>query len=115
MLVNLVSNAIKYLPDGGTVELNLSGDAERLVFRVSDEGMGIPQDDRQRLFEPFFRASNVGTISGLGIGLAIVQEAVNLLGGSIECASVLGSGTTFTVTIPVRNEGANEGNPARQG
>ena len=104
VLVNLISNAIKYSPEGGTIELYLSGNAERLVVRVSDEGIGIPQDALQRLFQPFFRASNVETMGGIGIGLTIVEEAVNLLGGSIECTSTLGSGTTFTVTIPVRNK-----------
>jgi two-component system sensor kinase FixL len=103
VLVNLVSNAIKYSPDGGTIELCLTGDAEKLVFEVKDEGIGIPQEASQRLFEPFFRASNVDAISGMGIGLTMVQEAVNQLGGSIEWTSGLGSGTTFVVIIPVRN------------
>ena len=104
VLVNLISNAIKYSPAGGTIELHLSGDAEELIFRISDEGMGIPQNARHRLFEPFFRAANVETIGGIGLGLTVVEEAVNLLGGSIECTSILGLGTTFTVVIPVRSD-----------
>ena len=102
MLVNLISNAIKYSPDGGTIKLRLSELSAKLIFEVSDEGIGIPQDALQRLFDPFFRAPNVDSIDGIGIGLSIVLEAVHLLEGSIDCTSVLGSGTTFTVIIPVR-------------
>ena len=103
VLVNLISNAIKYSPDGGTIKLRLSELSAKLIFEVSDEGIGIPQDALQRLFDPFFRAPNVDSIDGIGIGLSIVLEAVHLLEGSIDCTSVLGSGTTFTVIIPVRS------------
>jgi two-component system sensor kinase FixL len=111
VLVNLISNAIKYSPDGGTITLRLSGYPAEFVFEVSDEGIGIPEDDLHRLYEPFFRASNVGAIDGIGIGLSTVQEAIHLLGGSIECTSQLGAGTTFTVVIPVENGDGHASRP----
>ncbi len=101
MLTNLISNAIKYSPHGGKVELHVSGDTEKLVFQISDEGIGIPPEAHQRIFEPFYRAPNAGPAGGIGMGLTIVQESVKLLGGTIECQSALDSGTTFTVRIPV--------------
>ena len=111
-LVNLVANAIKYSPDGGTIELHLLEDDKKLVFEVRDEGIGIPQDAHQRLFEPFYRASNVNSIGGMGIGLTVAQEAVEKLGGSIEWTSVLGSGTTFIVNVPVRNNDGSVPQPS---
>ena len=69
-------------------------------FYIQDSGIGIPEEDRPRLFESFHRASNVGTISGTGLGLAIVKKCVDLHRGQITVDSVVGMGTTFTVTLP---------------
>jgi signal transduction histidine kinase len=75
-------------------------DDEKTTIRVSDEGIGIPRLDQERLFEPFHRGENVGNIKGTGLGLAIAQRAVNLHNGTISVESEIGVGTTFTVTIP---------------
>ena len=70
------------------------------VFVVSDQGIGIPEDEISHLFESFHRASNVGAIAGTGLGLAIVKNAVTVHGGTIEVSSSPGAGTTFTVRLP---------------
>ncbi len=101
VLGNLLSNAVKYSPQGGTVGFRVrlrNGVAE---FEVTDQGIGIPPEDRSRLFESFHRARNVGSIAGTGLGLAIVKKSVDLQRGSIEFASQVGKGTRFTVSIPV--------------
>jgi PAS domain S-box-containing protein len=101
ILTNLLSNAIKYSPESGTVHFALSCEPDKLVFRIQDEGIGIPKEDQQRLFESFQRASNVGTIPGTGLGLAIVKKCVGLHQGQITVESEVGVGTTFSVTLPL--------------
>lgn len=110
VLVNLLSNALKYSPHGGTVRFDIECNKERMVFRIQDEGIGIPEKDQAHLFESFHRASNVGIISGTGLGLAIAKRSVDAHGGTISVESQLGIGTTFTVSIPYKpqvNEGIN--------
>lgn len=101
ILSNLLSNALKYSPEAGLVTLRLIYAQEAVRFSVQDKGIGIPEVDRDRLFESFHRAKNVGTIPGTGLGLAIVKRSVDLHGGHIEVESTEGVGTTFTVTIPL--------------
>lgn len=96
---NLLSNAIKYSPQGGTVRFVVERDAGDTVFRVMDQGIGIPAEEIPHLFESFHRASNVGAIQGTGLGLAIVKNAVQTHGGTIEVDSELGRGTAFTVRL----------------
>ena len=100
ILTNLLANAVKYSPKGGTVRFAVMRDAQSIAIRVQDEGIGIPEKDQQHLYEPFHRASNVDTIQGTGLGLAITKRAVDLHGGTIVCESAVGVGTTFTVRIP---------------
>lgn len=102
MLTNLLSNAIKYSPNGGIIHFELRCGTQNLFIRVQDQGMGIPSQDQERIFEPFHRADNVGTIRGTGLGLAITKRAIDLHGGTITFESQLGVGTTFTVTIPMQ-------------
>ena len=102
ILTNLLSNAIKYSPEGGTVQFDLVCTGFEAVFRITDRGIGIPEEDQQHLFESFSRASNVGTIQGTGLGLAIVKKAVDLHGGTISVQSQVGVGTIFTVTLPLK-------------
>ncbi|WP_431095978.1 7TM diverse intracellular signaling domain-containing protein [Polaromonas aquatica] len=99
---NLLSNAVKYSPLGGLVRFTVRPDKDSLVMEVSDEGIGIPEDELPHLFESFHRASNVGTIQGTGLGLAIVRNAVDIHGGTIDVRSSAGSGTCFTVRLPLR-------------
>ncbi|MCB9451383.1 MAG: hybrid sensor histidine kinase/response regulator [Anaerolineaceae bacterium] len=99
---NLLSNAVKYSPRNEPVTLDVVCDGHKAVFRIQDQGIGIPEDDQQHLFETFYRAANVGRIAGTGLGLSIVKQSVDIHGGSIEFESAEGIGTTFTITIPYR-------------
>lgn len=105
ILSNLVSNAAKYSLPGGYIEISLSCEAQRVVLRVSDEGIGIPQAEQAQLFDPFTRASNVGRRSGTGLGLTLVKQCVELMGGTIAFQSQENIGTTFTVTLPRVTQG----------
>jgi PAS domain S-box-containing protein len=99
ILSNLLGNALKYSPIESTVQLDLICLNNTVVFKIKDSGIGIPLEDQSRLFEPFHRATNVGTIQGTGLGLAIVKQCVDLHRGEITVDSVAG-GTTFTVKLP---------------
>jgi signal transduction histidine kinase len=101
VLGNLLTNALKYSPDGGKVEFNARLADSVVEFDVIDHGIGIPTEDQPRLFESFHRARNVGSIAGTGLGLAIVKKSVDLQRGSISFNSRVGKGTRFTVSIPL--------------
>jgi PAS domain S-box-containing protein len=98
-LGNLLSNALKY-SRGGRVALELDAEGAGLRFRVSDEGIGIPEEDRARLFTTFHRGANALEVEGTGLGLAIVKHCVERHGGTVAVESELGRGTTFTVSVP---------------
>lgn len=104
IVTNLLSNAVKYSPNGGTVRVDLACDENHVILTVADQGIGIPQDDQQRLFETFHRAGNVSQISGSGLGLAIVKQAVETHGGTIQCESEVDVGSTFTIRLPLMSE-----------
>ncbi len=99
-LFNLLSNAIKYSPEGGTVDFEIKNAPDEISVSVSDQGIGISEQDLKYLFDPFHRGSNVGVIEGTGLGLAIVKHIAELHEGSITCQSALGHGTTFTLHLP---------------
>ncbi len=101
IVTNLLDNAIKYSPEGGTVQFDLVCTSEAAVFHIRDKGIGIPEDDQEHLFESFHRGKNIGGIPGVGLGLAIVKKSVDLHGGQITVESEVGVGTTFTVTLPL--------------
>ena len=103
---NLVSNAIKFSPEGGPISLVVRGEDRDgqswVALEVHDRGVGIPPDDLPRIFERFYRASNVaGAIEGTGLGLAGARQIVELHGGEIGAASDLGQGTTLTIRLPL--------------
>ncbi len=100
---NLISNAIKYSPSCPDVFIGLEFDANSAVLSVRDEGIGIPAEDMRYLFENFHRGTNVGTISGVGLGLSITKQIVEMHGGSISVESKVGVGSTFTVSVPITN------------
>jgi PAS domain S-box-containing protein len=100
ILINLVSNALKYSPEGQEVKVRLGRINNDLVISVVDRGMGIPEKDQVHMFERLFRASNVTNIQGTGLGLNIVKKYIDLHNGSIAFESEEGKGTTFTVIIP---------------
>jgi signal transduction histidine kinase/CheY-like chemotaxis protein len=102
IFTNLISNAIKYSPQGGNIEFHLIGKDNQVIFSVEDEGIGIPTADQKNLFKSFSRASNVDTIPGSGLGLVIVKACVELHGGEIALDSRLGQGTKVKVTLPKR-------------
>jgi signal transduction histidine kinase len=102
-LSNLLSNAIKYSPQGGNVYFELSCPNGKAVFQIKDTGIGIPLADQAHLFEAFHRAENVGNIPGTGLGLTMVKKCLDLHGGQIMVDSLVGVGTTFTVTLPLNS------------
>lgn len=99
ILSNLIDNAIKYSTPGSMVEIQARHEGKYVRTCVRDHGIGIPPDEQKRIFEPFFRASNTGSITGTGLGLSILRNAVELQGGEIQFDSVEGQGTTFTVLL----------------
>ncbi len=106
ILINLLSNAVKYSPNSDVVDFDVEQHDAELVFSITDYGLGIPPEARERLFETFYRAGNVAGIQGTGLGLAIVKKAVELHGGTIEYTSEVNRGTTFIVTLPVHSHPA---------
>ena len=102
VLTNLISNAIKFTPEGGRVLLSAHRREEHLAIKISDTGYGIPKEDLPKLFNRFFRVQRPGKeIKGTGLGLAIVSKIVTGHGGRIEVESELDKGTTFTVLLPL--------------
>jgi two-component system sensor histidine kinase VicK len=101
VLINLLTNAIKYSPAGGHITVELTCQPQQVTFQIQDAGIGIPPEDQPHLFEPFHRASNVGTLPGTGLGLAIVKRMVELQKGTISVISEVNVGTSITVTFPL--------------
>jgi PAS domain S-box-containing protein len=102
VFTNLLSNAIKYSPGAKTVEMDLDASKDAVTVHVHDHGLGIPQEQRDKIFERFYRASDPRqkAIPGLGMGLYITAEIVKRHGGTITVDSQMGRGSTFTVTLP---------------
>jgi signal transduction histidine kinase len=100
ILFNLLSNAVKYSPQGGRVCLRVNAKVRIFSLIVSDEGIGIPSEDKDKLFQTFFRASNAGRVSGTGLGLTIVKHAVEAYGGQIAVRSQAKKGTIVEVKLP---------------
>jgi signal transduction histidine kinase len=101
---NLLSNAFKFTPHGGTVSLMLEPDEGSVIMRVKDTGAGIPPEQLPRIFEKFYQADNqrAARAAGTGLGLAIAKGIVEAHGGWISCESTVGVGTTFTIRLPAR-------------
>ncbi len=99
---NLVSNALKYSPEDKPVEVRLWHDEHQMVLEVQDDGIGIPPQEQARVFELFYRASNVDERRGLGLGLFIVQAISGMLQGQVDVISQgTNRGTTFQVYLPL--------------
>jgi two-component system phosphate regulon sensor histidine kinase PhoR len=103
---NLIDNAIKYTPEGGTIRVAARQEADRAVIEVQDNGIGIPADDIPRIFERFYRVdrSRSREMGGTGLGLSIVKHVVQVHGGSIEVTSTPGAGSCFRLRIPLPDE-----------
>lgn len=101
VIINLIENAIKYTIGDKPPEITLCLNKANIEIMVKDYGIGIPEEDQEKLFSTFYRASNVGNIQGSGLGLVIVKEFVELNGGEISFTSKLNEGSTFTITFPL--------------
>jgi len=101
LLDNLVSNAVKFSPDGRTVCVSLAADGRTAELRVSDEGPGLPPEQLEAVFMPFHRAPDAAAVPGIGLGLAIVKQITERHGGQVHVESVPGAGATFVVRLPL--------------
>jgi signal transduction histidine kinase len=106
VVLNVVSNAVKYTPERRRVRISLESATDVVVLRVADEGLGISEEDQARLFTEFFRSTNPEAVAqpGTGLGLAIVKRIIERHRGQVEVESTLGEGSTFTVTLPIACE-----------
>jgi signal transduction histidine kinase len=103
VFINVLSNAIKYSPGARTVEVDIRSTLEAITVSVRDHGVGIPQEQRERIFEPFCRAVDASTkaIPGHGIGLCVAAQIIKHHGGTITVESAMGKGSTFHMTLPL--------------
>ena len=99
VLINLLSNAIKFSPEDSTIEVSSELNDTHILFTIKDSGLGISEEDKDHLFERFFRGTNVTNIQGTGLGLHIVEKYVELMNGTIEFESELERGTSFIITF----------------
>ena len=108
VIYNLIDNAIKYTPEGGSVFVTMKADGRNAVFAVRDTGVGIPEEDAKHIFDRFYRVDKARSreTGGTGLGLSIVRQMVQLHRGEIKVDSVFGKGSTFTVTLPLRKGAA---------
>ncbi|WP_250230171.1 sensor histidine kinase [Anaeropeptidivorans aminofermentans] len=100
ILLNLISNSIKFIEESGTIKINLTDSEEAIIISLSDTGSGISSD---LIYDIFNRYNTSDNSKGRGIGLSIVRDLVNLLGGKIHIESKLGEGTTITLVFPIKN------------
>jgi len=116
-LANLLENALRYCPDGA-VSVHARRSGKRILISVVDQGPGIPEVERERIFEPFYRGRagrGSGAPAGSGLGLAIARGLVQANGGQLSVSSLLGQGTSFTVSLPITAEPARAATPASKG
>jgi len=98
-MTNLLSNALKF--SEGRVSFNVKATTENLTFEIRDSGIGIPQNEQEKVFDALYRASNNDEVRGNGLGLSIVRDYVMLIGGSIRLQSSVNEGTLVSVSIPL--------------
>ena len=105
-IYNLVDNAIKYSPKGSAVHITTESDNEKAYIKVEDNGIGIPEEYQDRVFERFFRVdkSRSKEVGGSGLGLAIVKHSCMSNGGEVSVESEVGRGSVFTITFPIAND-----------
>jgi signal transduction histidine kinase len=103
ILTNLLSNAIEYSPHDAEIQLSAELRKETLKIRVTDQGIGIPENEQHQIFKRFYRGQNANNVEGTGLGLNIAKKYIRLLKGTIEFTSQLNKGTTFIAIIPVMN------------
>ena len=113
VFINVLDNAVKYSPPHGTVRMDVLSDGNSAFVNISDEGRGIAPDDLENVKVKFFKGK--GAVRGSGIGLAVVDEIVTALDGSVDIQSEVGRGTTVTVRLPLYKRPAPSGAPPRDG
>jgi signal transduction histidine kinase len=101
VLLNLLTNAIKFTPPGGRISVTCARDGDRVLLRVQDTGIGIASDQLQRVFEPFVQLDST-RVDGVGLGLAISRELTQAMGGELTAESEPGEGSVFTIALPAR-------------
>jgi len=105
LVTNLLGNAIKFTPPGGMISLVIENVGEFVALKISDTGIGIPEDELTKIYDRFYRGTRPGLeVTGTGLGLAIVKQFVTQQNGSIDVVSEVGNGTTFTVQLPVNRD-----------
>ncbi len=104
ILLNLASNAIKFSPENKLISITTSNLGNKIILKIEDQGIGIPEDEQEHLFERFFRAKNVTNIQGTGLGLNIVLKYLESMNGKINFESELNKGTIFTISIPTEEK-----------
>ena len=104
IIVNLLANAVKFTPDGGSVDLEWKVEDEHLIVRVRDTGCGVPEEKIEEIFEPFVQVRAAGSMptGGTGLGLAISRDLARAMGGDVRATSRLRAGSVFTLTLPLR-------------
>lgn len=102
ILDNIIDNAIKYTPEGGSIYINVRGDNDRVLINVTDTGIGISAEDLSHIFQKFYRADNsdTRTIGGTGLGLYLVKQRTEAMGGKVWAESAFGEGSTFYISLP---------------
>jgi signal transduction histidine kinase len=103
-VTNLMSNAIKYSKQYDKINITIKKNEKNIVLEVSDQGIGIPSEEQGNLFNRFFRARNAININGIGLGLFIVKQYIELISGTITFESELNKGTTFFVELPINQK-----------
>lgn len=98
--INLLTNAVKYTPKGGSITVTLKNEEKFIAVSVADTGKGIPPEDRERIFDKYYQTDKSHSKRGLGLGLAICKRIVQLCNGTLEVESEVGVGSTFTVRLP---------------
>ncbi len=117
VLLNLIINASQAIVEGGVISVSLQYQDGMVVLKIADSGLGISQENIRRIFDPFFSTKGVwgkDAVHGTGLGLSICKNIINSFGGEITVESVVGSGTTFTITLPIPVSDVHAQQPARQ-
>jgi len=104
ILINLLSNALKFSKEDSRVWITVQNKKEQLLIKIKDEGLGIPEEDQHHLFTTFFRGKNVTNVQGTGLGLPIVKRYLDLLNGEISLESKINVGTTVSIQLPLLKE-----------
>jgi two-component system, OmpR family, sensor histidine kinase VicK len=110
VLYNIISNALKYSPEGGQVTFSMKEKDEEIIVSISDQGMGIPKENIGKIFDRFYRVDKARTrkLGGTGLGLAIAKEMVNAHGGAIWATSEEGKGTKISFSLPYERSEEDE-------